>query len=72
MAPLVGFHVQEFLALVSNTAPGHLVGWVASQHLRKGALSTSVLAHDSVYFSLLDRQVDALENLLVDRLHLRF
>ena len=63
--PLLGVQLQQVLAAVGDAAAGDGVGGVTRQHLGEGALAAAVAAHHRVDFAGTNRQVDALEDLLV-------
>ena len=65
LGPLLGLQVEQVLPAVEHRAAGHLVGRVAGQHLGQRALARAVRAHDGVHLAGVDREVDALEDLLV-------
>ena len=60
-----GAHLEDVLAVVADRALGHLVGRVAGDDVGERALAGAVRPHQRVDLALVDRQVDALEDLLV-------
>jgi hypothetical protein len=63
---LLGLHVQQLDAVEPRGAGQHLVGRVAAEHLGQRRLAGAVGAHDGVDLAGVHRQVQALEDLLVD------
>jgi hypothetical protein len=60
---LVGFHLDEVLAVEEDLALGDLVRRVAHQRVGKSRLARAVRAHDCVHLAAVDREIDALDDL---------
>ncbi len=65
MGSLIGLQLEDILAIEPGRSLGDFEGRVASQHVGEGALAGSVGTHDRVDLTRVDRQVHALEDLLV-------
>ena len=58
---LLGFHLQEVLAVVPRFALGDLVERIAHEHRRERRLTRAVRAHDGMRLAISDDEVDALQ-----------
>ena len=62
LGPLVGFHLDEVLAVEEDLALGDLVGRMAHERVGERALAGAVRSHDCVHLARVDRQVDTADD----------
>ncbi len=63
LGPLVGFHLDDVLAVEEDLALGDLVGRMAHERVGERRLAGAVRPHDRVHLVRVDGQVDAADDL---------
>src|ERR687898_78270 len=71
LGSLVGFKLQDVLALEGYRALGNLVARMPHQHVRERALPRAVRAHDRVDLALPDLEVQTLDDLVAVNLNVQ-
>src|SRR5215208_416447 len=71
LGPLVRLQLEDVLALERYGAFGHLVTRMAHEHVGERALPRAVRAHDRVYLTLANLEIQALHYLLTADLYLK-
>src|SRR5215203_570076 len=64
LGPLVGLQLEDVLALEGYGASGHLITRMSHEHVGERALPRAVRAHDRMYLTLANLEIQALHYLL--------
>src|SRR5215203_1945025 len=71
LGPLIRLQLEDILTLEGYGASGHLVTRMAHEHVGERALPRAVRAHDRVYLTLANLEIQALHYLLAVDLYLK-
>ena len=64
MGAVLGLHIQKVLAIECGLPLGDGVERIARKHGTECGLARTVRAHDGMYLTIVDREVDALQYFL--------
>jgi hypothetical protein len=71
LGPLVRLQLEDVLTLEGYGAFGHLVSRMSHEHVGERALPRAVRAHDRVYLTLANLEIQALDDLLAVDLYMK-